>query len=49
MESLYIMGMVAVIVGGTFCFAALQWPQLFNSAWRVPAQLDLARAARRLP
>jgi hypothetical protein len=49
MEFLYIMGFVAVIVGGTFCFAALQWPQLFNSAWRVPAQLDLARAARRVP
>jgi hypothetical protein len=49
MEFLYIIGMVAVIVGGTFCFAALQWPELFKSAWRVPAQFDLARAARRVP
>jgi hypothetical protein len=42
MVFLYIVGTVAAIVGGTFCFAALQWPRLFKSAWRVSAQLDLA-------
>ena len=31
MECLYIVGMVLAIVGGTFCFAALQWRGLFTA------------------
>jgi hypothetical protein len=45
MEYLCIVGAVLAIVGGTFCFAALQWPRLFTAAWRVPVQHDSTSAA----
>jgi hypothetical protein len=45
MEYLSIVGTVLAIVGGTFCFAALQWPRLFTTAWRAPVQLDPTWAA----
>ena len=35
MEYLCIVGTVLVIVGGTFCFAALQWPRLFTTVPRA--------------
>jgi hypothetical protein len=31
MEYFYVLGWVLGVVGGTFCFAALQWPQLLTS------------------
>jgi hypothetical protein len=34
MEYFYIVGSVVAIVVGTGCFAALQWPKLFTTAWR---------------
>jgi hypothetical protein len=33
MDYLYILGSVVAIVAGTFCFAPLQWPKLFTTAW----------------
>ena len=34
MGYLYIVGIVLSIVGGTFCFAALQWPGTTDAAHR---------------
>jgi hypothetical protein len=46
MEYLYIAGTVLAMAGGTFSFAALQWPRLFAIARRYDRS-DLRKCAER--
>jgi hypothetical protein len=48
MEYVYVVGWVLGVVGGTFCFAALQWPGLFTFTAVCPSTYHLLQRSNRL-